>query len=193
MKVIVSCSHNYIIFIKHQNKTIFIMRYVATHRLIMVAAPIQQILNDHAVYNQVLEILSHCVERVCMSVLYTRGSITDSIFKKGFKTINTTLLHWVCLNLKYYSFPHISSTLSSCYISSSHSNLSVSAVWIRAAECCVSSVHLTVLSLLVYLELAHSGQLRYSPLRPKAKLHSLFTCWGPQGTSQGPTRALTLG
>lgn len=28
----------------------------------------------------------------------------------------------------------------------------------------------------------NSGQLRYSPLGPKAKLHSLFTCWGTRGT-----------
>lgn len=36
--------------------------------------------------------------------------------------------------------------------------------------------HMSVLSRLVYLELANLWQLRYSPSGPKAKLRSLFTC-----------------
>lgn len=61
------------------------------------------------------------------------------------------------------------------------------------ALCVISTRHLSALLWLVYLELENSEQLRYSLTGPKAEVHSLFTCWGPQWVTEGLISALTLG
>ena len=81
-------------------------------------------------------------------------------------------------------------------MSRSHSISSVSSLhlcWVNHCWwvlCIRSAEHLTELSRLLYLELENSGKLRYSPLGPKAKLRSLFTCWTPHGTFSGQSGIL---